>query len=401
MERRALYVSHTGMTEPLGRSQVVPYLVGLRGAGWRFDLVAFEPSTAPPAEVSQLREELSAAGIDYWPAVRSPSHSPLVKAAESLRAFTRLLERALRRRPTIVHARSYLPGFAAFLASRAAPFMRFIFDCRGLMGDEYVDAGHWSRSSGKYRLVKRAERVLFGRADAVVTLTERLRTWLRAERFTPPERPIEVVPCAVDLDRFDRVAVAEARRAVREEIGAGDRFVLVYAGSLASWYCEEEMAELYARLRARRPARFLCLTRADSRRLEAALARAGVPAGELHLRSIPAADMPRWLAAADGALSLIRPVFSKIASSPVKLAEYLASGLPVVCNRGIGDVDELMGSPAIVDAGAMSGDELERAAQRLLERAGASAGAARALARERFALSAAIDTYRRLYERLA
>jgi len=39
---RALYLSHTGMTEPLGQSQVLPYLRGLARSGWSIDLVAFE-----------------------------------------------------------------------------------------------------------------------------------------------------------------------------------------------------------------------------------------------------------------------------------------------------------------------------------------------------------------------
>ena len=37
-----LYLSYDGALDPLGRSQVVPYLEGLSGRGWRFDLVTFE-----------------------------------------------------------------------------------------------------------------------------------------------------------------------------------------------------------------------------------------------------------------------------------------------------------------------------------------------------------------------
>ena len=37
------------------------------------------------------------------------------------------------------------------------------------------------------------------------------------------------------------------------------------------------------------------------------------------------------------------PVFSKKASSPTKLGEFLAMELPIVTNRGVGDVDRIMG----------------------------------------------------------
>ena len=40
-------------------------------------------------------------------------------------------------------------------------------------------------------------------------------------------------------------------------------------------------------------------------------------------------------------ISFIKPFYSKIASSPTKYAESLAMGIPVISNRGIGDIDEL------------------------------------------------------------
>jgi glycosyltransferase involved in cell wall biosynthesis len=56
------------------------------------------------------------------------------------------------------------------------------------------------------------------------------------------------------------------------------------------------------------------------------------------MRAEPA-DVPRFLAAADVALSIIRPSYARIASSPTKFAEYLAAGLPVISTAGIGDLD--------------------------------------------------------------
>jgi glycosyltransferase involved in cell wall biosynthesis len=52
--------------------------------------------------------------------------------------------------------------------------------------------------------------------------------------------------------------------------------------------------------------------------------------------------MARYLSAADIAVSLIKNCYSKQSSSPTKNAEYLASGLPIIANRGVGDVDLLI-----------------------------------------------------------
>jgi glycosyltransferase involved in cell wall biosynthesis len=53
-------------------------------------------------------------------------------------------------------------------------------------------------------------------------------------------------------------------------------------------------------------------------------------------------DVPSYLSAADAGLAFIKRCFSKQASSPTKYAEYLACGLPLVINAGVGDSDALI-----------------------------------------------------------
>jgi glycosyltransferase involved in cell wall biosynthesis len=400
---RVLYLSQTGMTEPLGRSQVVPYLRGLQRAGWHIEVIAFEPKATSADEVARVRALLADDAIDYTALTRSAAHDVATKARESLQGLMRVLMTAARRRPRLIHARATLPAFVAECAARLLPWARLLFDCRGLVADEYVDFGHWQRQSWRYRAFKLAERHLFARADGMVVLTDRMRRWLKDEaRLVAPERPIEVIPCCVDLARF---TVDDARRAqARAALGAGDRFVLAYAGNLNAWYCDEEMAELFAAVRRRRPALFAVYTRSPSDKLRAALARRGVADGDVHIAAVAPDDMPARLAAADAAVSFAEPRFSKIASSPVKVAEYLASGLPVVVNRGVGDQDAMMQAEPhlLVDAGLLGEREIDRAAAALLARAGDRDLRERAhlLATMRFALDLGVARYQRLYEQL-
>jgi glycosyltransferase involved in cell wall biosynthesis len=67
-----------------------------------------------------------------------------------------------------------------------------------------------------------------------------------------------------------------------------------------------------------------------------------IAAEHFSVTSVPARMVPSYLAAADAGLSFIKPCVSKIASSPTKNAEYLACGLPLIINRGIGDSDALV-----------------------------------------------------------
>ena len=43
---RVLYLTYNGLTEPLGRRQVLPYVLGLAARGWRFTTVAVATSFA-------------------------------------------------------------------------------------------------------------------------------------------------------------------------------------------------------------------------------------------------------------------------------------------------------------------------------------------------------------------
>lgn len=59
------------------------------------------------------------------------------------------------------------------------------------------------------------------------------------------------------------------------------------------------------------------------------------------VRTVSPAEVPQHLSAADAAILLVRPSFSKRASSPTKYGECLAAGLPLVISREIGDGAEI------------------------------------------------------------
>jgi glycosyltransferase involved in cell wall biosynthesis len=343
---RVLYVSHNGMLENLGQAQVLPYLRGLARRGVEFDLLSFELPTAEARDIEALQSSLRGTGIRWAPLQRARDPRLRTKLLESSRGVLQAFATALSRRPNIVHGRSYLPTAIADLVATTVPKARLLFDCRGMLGDEYVDAGYWTPDRLEYRLIKRYERRAFHRADGIVVLTETLRRLARERGWVGPRSTIETIPCCVDMDRFrfDQ----DARDEVRRELGIEDRLVLVYSGSLGGWYQEEELAKfagLAKRTGSRRIA-FLVLTHQNSEHLRELLAREGLASDEVFVKKVNPADMARFLSAGDLALSFIKSCFSKQGSSPTKVAEYLACGLPVVLNGDIGDQADLAAEPS-------------------------------------------------------
>lgn len=343
---RALYISHIGMTEPLGQSQVLPYLRGVAASGVEIRILSFERAGTTPDVIDAQRARMKADGLAWDPLVRSAGHGIGVKLVESSVAVLRGLRAALSERPHVVHARSYLPAAAADVIATSSPRSKLLFDCRGMLGDEYVDNGQWTEQRTEYRLLKRFERRVFKRAEGVVVLTRALQGWLDARRMFGDRTHVEVIPCCVDMNRFS--PAVNARHEARAELGIGDRIALVYSGSLGSWYLEDEMARYAAHVRraaqaASKKVVVVTLSPSDPSRFRSKLEAQGFGDDDLRFLKVAPARMAHLLAAGDIGMSFIQSCFSKKGSSPTKVAEYLASGLVVTLNGDIGDQADLAG----------------------------------------------------------
>jgi glycosyltransferase involved in cell wall biosynthesis len=343
--RRVLYISYNGMLDPLGQSQVLPYLRELSKRGVHFTILSFErPAAFQPegaARAEGLRFELAAANIEWhWLRYHQTPSLPAT-AYDVLRgiAYARRLVR--RNKIELVHARSHIPATIAVAVKRKFG-VKMVFDIRGLMAEEYVDANHWREGGIHYRLSKSVERHALAASDAVVTLTEKiwpiLQQWdgLRGRALIH-----EVIPCCADLRRFNFSPVERARR--RAELGLEDRLTLVYCGSIDGWYLTREMADFFSRLRVDKPsAHFLWLTPIKHERIRTLMKERGISSKNYTIKSVAPQDVPSYLSAADVGLAFIRSSFSKLASSPTKNGEYLGCGLPLVINAGVGDSDRLV-----------------------------------------------------------
>jgi glycosyltransferase involved in cell wall biosynthesis len=227
-----------------------------------------------------------------------------------------------------------------------------------------------------------------------VVLTNKLRNLLVADGLASAEK-IEVVPCCVDFDRF-----AASSETLRQ-----DRFEVIYAGSVVGLYLLEEMGRFFLQIRKRRSDALLrILTTSRPEPVLDALRVLGLSTHDVCVGPAKAAQVPSFLRAARIGLSFRKPTFSQIAASPTKIPEYLAAGLPVVCNAGIGDADELIESQQVgVVVRRFDESSLAFAAEKALALTSQTDIATRCIsvARSEFDLkSVGAAAYRRAYARL-
>lgn len=343
--RRVLFISYNGMLDPLGQTQVIPYLRELAKRGVQFTLLSFERPSAFTEEgqmrAAELKHKLMEQQIEWhvlryhrWPSVPATLYDVIA----GIRYAARLVRR---NKIELIHARGHIPATIA-LALKRKFGTKMIFDLRGLMAEEYVDANHWPQGGLRYRITKSTERRILSATDAIVTLTERIwpiiKEWpgLKGRKVHHA-----VIPCCVDLSLFKFCETERARR--RSELQLGDRLTLVYSGSLDGWYLTEQMADFFAGVvKKRNDAHLLWLTTGSSERVQQLMSARGIDESHFTVRSVTANEVPSYLAAGDLGLSFIKRCLSKIASSPTKNGEYLACGLPLIINAGVGDSDALI-----------------------------------------------------------
>jgi glycosyltransferase involved in cell wall biosynthesis len=295
-------------------------------------------TTADNRSIERIGRAAEGFGVGYRP-VPVRGGRAAARAGRALLESRTSLRRAVREvDASVVMPRSMLP--AGMVLAHLPRHIPVAFEADGLMQDERVDFGVWRANSARYWAARSVEVRTLWRARVVLTRTERAKSILCARAGAGFRRErVFVVPNGKDEDQFCPLGAAD-REATREELGiTRTAFTLVYVGSIGPQYLPEAMFRLFARLkRVRTDAKFLVLTHAVEE-ARALAEKAGIETADLVLRPAGASEVPRFLGAADAGVALRKNSFSQAAVCPIKVAEYLLCGLPIVATRGVGDLD--------------------------------------------------------------
>ena len=352
----SLYICYQSIGEPLTETQVVAYLEGLAAAGHKMLLLTFENAPLNAAEVRSQTARLSSKGIHWhWLRYHKRPTAPAT-AWDICMGVLYGLWLARRQKIDLYHARAHVPGLIALIL-KALTGARLLFDVRGLLAEEYTDAGVWPRGGILFRLTKFCERMIVGHADGMIVVSERGRNLLR--EWYPTElasTPLAVIPCCVDRGRAPSPSVRTERP-----------LTLAYAGKLGGLYMTATVLQFFRIFKDMAPeSRFEIWTQSDPAPVEKGLEEYGLKGDAVVACSSPAELLQRLASQCDAAVSFIQPGISKLASCPTKIPEYLAAGLPVVANGGIGDMDELIAREGVGVTIADFSDEALRGGVRQL-----------------------------------
>lgn len=335
-EIRVLYITYDGLRDPLGQSQILPYLNALAKKSIKMVILSFEKKEAFKKTnlLDKINNELAQNRIIWQRLKYHKRPCFLVTLYDVICGYINGLFLINKYRLNIVHARGYISAFIAFCLKKSIR-IKFIFDMRGFWVDEKVDAGFWGKESISYRIAKRLEKSMLNLADEVIVLTEKAKLFLISHALKP-EKYIEVIPTCVDLKLFE--PLKGAKKGFLQ-----NKVVILYSGSIGTFYAFKEIVEFFKIFRERaRNSFFLALVNNEKHIAEDVLNISGVTNDSYKVLALSHLEVPDWVKEADVSLMFYHRGNSYAGCCPAKFAESLACGVPVIINKSIGDCDDIV-----------------------------------------------------------
>jgi glycosyltransferase involved in cell wall biosynthesis len=325
------------MTDPLGQSQVLPYLAGLINEGHHIELISFEKEDNFN-KLGLSIKKFCAENKIVWHPLSYTKKPPLISTFYDVKRMQ--MKAAKLHSKTIfdiVHCRGYISAYVGLKLQKKG--VKSIFDMRGFWADERKDGNIWNTSKWIYRqaykFVKRLEIKLFNNSSYTVTLTENSKLFIH-QHFKIDNEKIGVIPTCVDHKKF-RILDQELNNKRKEELNLKGKTILLYSGSLGTEsYDVSTLENAFSFFQNEIPNAFLLILTKDipSENLK-------IDQANYRILSVSHPEVNSYLNIVDYGFIFYNSGWSNICRNPTKLGEYLATGLPTFALGDFGDIKDL------------------------------------------------------------
>lgn len=395
MNENILYLSYDGLTDPLGQSQILPYLTGLSQKGYNFTIISAEKKENLEQKKQLIEIQIEKSNIEWQPIFYHKKPPVLSTLWDLWQMYHKAIYLHRQKKFALVHCRSYLTALIGerFTQKHQVPFL---FDMRGFWADERIDGNLWNLQNPLYRKIynffKQKEKDFLQNAAYCISLTHNAKNEILSWKGFEQTR-IAVIPCCVDTDLFCQT--------FQKLSNSKKPLTISYLGSIGTWYMLREMLLFYKILLQTYPqARFLFITAEPASMILQEATKLDLPLSQIEIRKAQRNEVPAFIAQSDISVFFIKDSYSKKASSPTKMAEILAMGIPVITNN-IGDnaflFEKYNYGYLLHD---LSYESMQKAVEQIPNLLQKSAEKLRAIAKDYFALEKGVAEYERVYEKI-
>lgn len=392
------------MTDNLGQSQVIPYLKGLTGYGHHFDIISCEKPDKFKAKEAEIRKLLDSLNIGWYPLPYTKRPPVLSSVLDVVRMYRKAYSLHRENKYDAVHCRSYLSAMIGQDMKKKFG-TQFIFDMRGFWPDERIDGDLWNIKNPVYRIIynyfKKKELQFFNESDLNISLTHAGLNEIKKMSVSSEQiNKFSIIPCCSDYDLFKPLPrdIALLRQLGFEESNK----ILCYLGSIGTWYMFDEMMAMFKQLNIQDNSfRLLIMTPEPPSMVYDSAKKLGINSDFIKVVSATRQQVPQYLSITHLGISFIKPCFSKLSSSPTKMGEMLAAGVPLICNSGVGDVERIINETKTgVVIHGFTEDEMQSVAIKAIELIQIPRENIREQSRSVFALESGVKLYAQAYDKM-
>ena len=243
---RVLFISYDGMTDPLGQSQVVPYLTGLSKLGYDFTILSCEKPVNYLMHKDEIENILHSAAIKWAPVAYHKKPPVFSTVYDVIQLYKKARKLHLQFPFDMVHTRPGIPALIG-LKMKKRFGIKFLNDIREFYADSRVEGGIWNLENFFYKKIYsffiEKEKQAVTRSDGIVCLTYAAEKIIKSWPEYQLSIPLQVIPCSVDFDLFNPFHFDEEfKKRLRSDLYIKENeFIVSYLGSVGSWYLMDEI----------------------------------------------------------------------------------------------------------------------------------------------------------------
>ena len=159
IKKNVLYISYDGILEPIGQSQILPYILKI-SKKYNINIITYEKSIDLDNKIfkSKMEKKLKESKIN-WISLKYKKNI-FSTFTNIFKGFFFSLTLSLNKKINFYHIRSYIPGLMILIFITLFN-KKLIFDMRGFWIDEKVDRSTLSKNNLKYKFFKYIEKIQY------------------------------------------------------------------------------------------------------------------------------------------------------------------------------------------------------------------------------------------------
>ena len=321
-----LYITYDGLLDPVGQSQIIPYLNGLSTAH-KIYILSLEKKSQKKIQIDPkiiwIKKNFFKTNIKFL---------KLINVVKLIISARKVLKNNL---IDIVHCRGHIPAFVAYLLNCFYK-KKILFDFRGFWIDERFDNNLLTKKNIIHLIIfylfKFLEKRILLQSSKIIVLTSTARLYL-IKKFKISKNLIFIIPCFTDFNFFKKIKKKNSK----------NNFInICYFGSYGPIYMFEEMFNFFVNLKTKNIKFFLFINNLSEFK-KSEIYKKYYYNNKILVKKIYRHQLSSNLSNMDYLICFIKPTFARVVGSfPIKLAEALANGVPVVYNNCMKDVNFYM-----------------------------------------------------------